>query len=190
MVSTAKDFDMDDLISFSGFWTGRKIVFIYLIILIGILIAEIYLLSTSLTLVQNFQQNYKILSENPLATPPYANLEGTISDKFNTFFFGASSSCSGMSISNVVFSCLIVVLIQPLCICGSGTGLTTTVPSRWARRCVRLVIAIPSPPAWRMRTPATPLAAAMAPTAPTPCADRASWPTFRSESSQSLFPSL
>jgi hypothetical protein len=77
-----------------GFWTGRKIVFLYLMLLIGILVGLVWLLSYSLTAVQNFQSNYDILLADPDANPPYANLEGQIAEKFNTFFFGAASSCS------------------------------------------------------------------------------------------------
>jgi len=77
-----------------GFWTGRKMVFIYMVLLVGILVALIYLLSFSLTVVQSFQQNYDILIADPSATPPYASIETTIAGKFNTFFFGAASSCS------------------------------------------------------------------------------------------------
>jgi len=77
-----------------GFWTGRKMIFIYLCLLIGIIIGLVYLLSYSLTVVQSFSQTYDILVADPSANPPYVTIEGTISSKFNEFFFGASSSCS------------------------------------------------------------------------------------------------
>lgn len=80
-----------------GFWTGRKIVGIYLCLLVGMLIAEIYLLSMSLSAVQDFEATYNSLTAPVPMSPPYVRFEQTISEKFNEFFFGAASSCSGES---------------------------------------------------------------------------------------------
>ncbi len=65
------------------------------------LIGLIVLLQTSLLAVEEFKTTYETLSDPTVTeTPPYVNFESTIAEKFNNFFFGASSSCSGEYLSS------------------------------------------------------------------------------------------
>jgi hypothetical protein len=76
-----------------GFWTGRKIVAVHLSLLILGLIGEIYVLKTALDATQRFDESYQSLSGSPATYPPYVSFESMIAQKFNDFFFGASSTC-------------------------------------------------------------------------------------------------
>lgn len=82
---------------FGGFWTGRKIIFIYEVLLVFTLVAEIFILSISLEASGEFKDIYPILEDiqngADLEVPAYSGLEHVISEKFNTFFFGATSKC-------------------------------------------------------------------------------------------------
>jgi hypothetical protein len=73
-----------------GFWTGRKIVALHLILLILGLVGEIYVLKTSLDATQHFEAAFNDLKTS---YPPYVSYESMIAQKFNDFFFGASSAC-------------------------------------------------------------------------------------------------
>ncbi|RYY89202.1 hypothetical protein EON63_01105 [archaeon] len=77
-----------------GFWTGRKILGIHLAVLITVFVMEVYVLNVALSSVQEYQIVYKEMDENPGSQPPYVTYESFISDKFNRFFFGASTECS------------------------------------------------------------------------------------------------
>ncbi len=60
------------------------------------LVGLIVLLQTSLLAVEEFKNTYEALIDpTTTETVPYVNFEATIAEKFNNFFFGASSSCSG-----------------------------------------------------------------------------------------------
>jgi len=78
-----------------GFWTGRKIVGVYIFFLGVMFAALIVLLQTSLLAVEQFKEVYEqLIDPDNTEVPAYVNFEETIQEKFNNFFFGASSSCS------------------------------------------------------------------------------------------------
>lgn len=76
-----------------GFWTGRKITFVHLVLLVFGLAGELYLLKISLSANQSFSDVYNILQNNPDAQPLYVEYEHLFAEKFNRFFFGAASEC-------------------------------------------------------------------------------------------------
>lgn len=75
----------------SGFWTGRKILTIYQVVLVASLAAEGYMLSISLNTIKEFKVAYASLTNGVYI--PYAAMEEHVAEKFNMFFFGATTGC-------------------------------------------------------------------------------------------------
>ena len=75
-----------------GYWTGKRVVFTFLVLSIALFFASGVILyrltneSTSLLYAKN-----SISSDNPL---PYDNFEIAMSNKFNEFYFGVASACA------------------------------------------------------------------------------------------------
>ncbi|KAJ1402928.1 hypothetical protein B484DRAFT_437512, partial [Ochromonadaceae sp. CCMP2298] len=76
---------------FGPFWTGRKILFIYQVLITLLLIAEFYMCSTALQAAGDFAQVYPLLNDGEVV--PYATGENALNQKFNKVFFAAASTC-------------------------------------------------------------------------------------------------
>lgn len=76
-----------------GFWTGRKILFIWETMLIIGLLGLLLSLTNALAAVSGFADNKKLLKEDPTSNPSLTHYEELLKEKFDGFFFGASSSC-------------------------------------------------------------------------------------------------
>ncbi len=106
----------------AGFWTGRKIVALHLIVLIIILAGEIYLLKISLSTSEQFLDIYNSLAADPGNPPAYADFEKLLAEKFNRFFFGAASECKSkcavrfvrilLSLTYISCSCIVLLVLE------------------------------------------------------------------------------
>eukprot|EP01039_Chlorochromonas_danica_P004507 gene4507-4943_t len=76
-----------------GLWTGRKIMAVHIILLALGLAIEVYIFKTALYAVGQYEDVYNEMVADPAVMPDYVIYEGFIADKFNRFFFGASSEC-------------------------------------------------------------------------------------------------
>lgn len=82
--------------SHSGkFWTGRKIIGIYQLLLFGSLACELALLSTCLRAAGEYAEVYPILEDG--GTHEYVSLENAAQVKFNSIYFSARTTCTGKS---------------------------------------------------------------------------------------------
>lgn len=86
------------VIAILGLWTGRKIMAVHIILLALGLAIEVYIFKTALYAVGQYEDVYNEMIANPAITPDYVIYEGFIANKFNRFFFGASSECQSKTI--------------------------------------------------------------------------------------------
>ena len=82
-----------------GVFKGRVILGIYQSILLVALVAEIYILTLSLTTVQELKSAYVNVGAGE-TNVPMSYFETLMSTRFNTFFFGAQSKCLGKLIES------------------------------------------------------------------------------------------
>ena len=69
---------------------------IYGIFIFLAFLSMLILMSTALTNVNQFEITVDLLEADPNNFPPLTGIEPQIEEKFNEFFFGASSQCTGM----------------------------------------------------------------------------------------------
>jgi hypothetical protein len=60
------------------------------------LISEVFLLTNSLKALTQFAENKDAIVASGTAAVPYSEHEVMLKEKFDKFFFGASSSCKGL----------------------------------------------------------------------------------------------
>eukprot|EP01038_Epipyxis_sp_PR26KG_P007481 gene7481-10195_t len=72
-------------------FTGRKIIGIYQVLIIGAFIGELYVLTLLFNALRGFKHISIAIEDGE--TPTYELFESFVADKFNNFFFGATSSC-------------------------------------------------------------------------------------------------
>ena len=86
-----------------GFWSGRRVLFIYQVVLIATLVAIIYLIFIGLIAINSFSNTATQLSVGQ--TPPFTSTEKYFANKFNIFYFGAAyKTCTGKT----YFVCMII----------------------------------------------------------------------------------
>lgn len=78
-----------------GCWTGRKVLAVYVTILIGALAAEIYMAMTVSNTLLSLKSARSSLSTNTVLD--YDAFENALAARFNTFFFGAASVCNDIN---------------------------------------------------------------------------------------------
>eukprot|EP00981_Chlorochromonas_danica_P002544 scaffold487_cov178-Ochromonas_danica.AAC.32 len=66
---------------------------VHIILLALGLAIEVYIFKTALYAVGQYEDVYNEMVADPAVMPDYVIYEGFIADKFNRFFFGASSEC-------------------------------------------------------------------------------------------------
>lgn len=107
-------------------------LFIYQILLIGALVGESIVVLNTLHYVHQFDTIVAKLGSG--ASVPMTDIEASFGNKFDPFFYGASSSCKGnekyclsvhTNFKNVVR--IVYFCIQHHCMRGFGHGSTTTV---------------------------------------------------------------
>lgn len=79
----------------SGNWTGRRVLGVYEITVFASLAAVLYLLCIAVVTSKDLGLALTALKASPKNPPPYLMLESIVAQKFNDFFFGAVSLCSG-----------------------------------------------------------------------------------------------
>jgi hypothetical protein len=77
-----------------GFWSGRKILIIYLLYVILMFVCMLGLMSLALSNVERFGITVDLLQTYPTHYPPLTGIEHMLQEKFNQFFFGASNACT------------------------------------------------------------------------------------------------
>jgi hypothetical protein len=77
-----------------GFWSGRRILFIYEVVLAAALVGVVYSIFISLIAINSFKETNNSLKAGNI--PSYTSTEQYFANKFNAFFFGAAyGTCSG-----------------------------------------------------------------------------------------------
>ena len=77
-----------------GCWTGRRILALYQLTLVLTIIGDIWAVTRLMTYVKSFEN-----AEDSLAlgvqsnTLPYDSFESSVADRFNQFFFSATTTC-------------------------------------------------------------------------------------------------
>jgi len=84
-----------------GFWTGRKVLLTFLIVLICGFVAEVWIVALSLSAYRALKVTTGMLESVSKDSgafvaigPEFDRFEMILSEKFNAFFFGAISECS------------------------------------------------------------------------------------------------
>lgn len=90
-----------------GFWTGRKMMILSYLLVVGLTIYDLYALYTSYTYYEDLQK----ASDNANPTK-YSEIESKLAKYFNQMFFQASYLCNGK-----YASCLILLLVLVLINC-------------------------------------------------------------------------
>ena len=82
---------MNDL----GFWSGKKMLFVYQVLIVAGVAMELYIFSLSLHSLSGLNDTYRSLQDvaDP-TTVALSSAEAVIGQKFNNFFFGAASVCA------------------------------------------------------------------------------------------------
>ena len=75
-------------------WQGRRILIVYQVCLILTLIFELVWLAISLSAITELRNNAEDIQSDPSNPPEWSSMEIKISEKFDAFFFGASSQCN------------------------------------------------------------------------------------------------
>lgn len=75
-------------------WQGRRILIVYQVCLIMTLIFELVWLGISLAAITELRNNAEDIQDDPDNPPEWSSMEIKISQKFDAFFFGASSQCN------------------------------------------------------------------------------------------------
>jgi hypothetical protein len=81
------------------FWTGRKIIGLYQVLLTGSLAIELVLLSVCLRSAGEYAQVYPILESG--GTHEYVSLEKVAELKFNSIYFSSRTTCEGNPPQNI-----------------------------------------------------------------------------------------
>ena len=81
------------MLNIEGFWTGRKMLLIFQLLLIGALIGESIIVLNALHYVHQFESMVNKLDQGERVS--FLDIESSFQSKFDPFFYGASSSCSG-----------------------------------------------------------------------------------------------
>ncbi len=79
----------------SGFWSGQRILLYYAFLELLALAVVLYLIYYAQSTLVAFNDNYHALEAGETDVS-FAPFEFTVSDKFNSFFFGASNGCRGI----------------------------------------------------------------------------------------------
>mmetsp|Transcript_16061 Transcript_16061/g.26945 ORF Transcript_16061/g.26945 Transcript_16061/m.26945 type:complete len:282 (-) Transcript_16061:2515-3360(-) len=76
-----------------GCWTGRRIMALYQLTLLLTIVGDIWAVTRLMTYVKSFEEADESLA--PGAQPlPYDSLEASVADRFNQFFFSATTTCT------------------------------------------------------------------------------------------------
>lgn len=84
--------------SCTGFWKGRRIIGLFQVILLGTLVAELWMVIKMASAVTSLEKSRDSIEENPSEALSYDNLEANVALRFNDFFFGAVDGCFGESL--------------------------------------------------------------------------------------------
>lgn len=76
-----------------SFWTGKKILQIYLAFVSLALACMLGLMSLAFSNVRRFNTTVELLRADPTSYPPLTGIEDKLQEKFNQFFFGAANAC-------------------------------------------------------------------------------------------------
>ena len=76
-----------------GYWSGRKVMGIYLTFIITAFVFMVGIVTVALSNADDFAITSDELKADPTFYPELTGMEDFFQDKFNKFFFGASSSC-------------------------------------------------------------------------------------------------
>lgn len=94
-----------------GFWTGRKVLTTFLILLIGGFIAEVWIVALSLSAYRSMKITTGILETTSKESgafvaigPEFDQFELVLSEKFNAFFFGAISECYAAMVPDLKYT--------------------------------------------------------------------------------------
>jgi hypothetical protein len=78
-----------------GCWTGRRIMALYQLTLVLTIIGDIWAVTRLMTYVKSFEDAEYSLSQGvELSEFLYDSLETTVADRFNQFFFSATTTCT------------------------------------------------------------------------------------------------
>jgi hypothetical protein len=86
-------YERDPAVITGKFWTGRKIIGLYQVLLTGSLAIELVLLSVCLRSAGEYAQVYPILESG--GTHEYVSLEKVAELKFNSIYFSSRTTCEG-----------------------------------------------------------------------------------------------
>ncbi len=86
-----------------GFWSGRRILFVYQVVLVAALVGIVYIIFVSLIAVNSFRGTDYLLKSGQI--PIYTSTEQYFANKFNAFFFAAADNrCTGISFIPFIFT--------------------------------------------------------------------------------------
>lgn len=78
-----------------GCWTGRRILAIYQLTLLLTIIGDIWAVSKLMSYVQSFEDADSALAQGtPSSELLYDTIEAATADRFNQFFFSATTTCT------------------------------------------------------------------------------------------------
>jgi hypothetical protein len=78
-----------------GCWTGRRIMALYQLALLLTIIGDVWAVSRLMTYVKSFEEADESLALGTASSLlPYDPLEASVADRFNQFFFSATTTCT------------------------------------------------------------------------------------------------
>lgn len=104
-----------------GFWKGRRIIGLFQVVLLGTLVAELWMVIKMAGAVTSLEESRDSLRDNEEDELTYDNLEKNVATRFNDFYFGAVDGCYG------------VYYLSFLCTLCSSSGLITSLPNADAK---------------------------------------------------------
>lgn len=78
-----------------GCWTGRRVLALYQLTLLLTILGDVWVVARLLTYVQSFEKAVDSLELGVLSADlPYDSLESSVAERFNQFFFSATTTCT------------------------------------------------------------------------------------------------